>query len=158
MRSEIAWRRYSSRVCSRRGLIFLLLLPHAEGAPLLEKSRDRSAPRRSGRNIMIIDDHADVRESMQHLLSEWGHTVTAARTLDEAVAVVEHFGDVDLILADYRLADNVTGVDAIHAVIARAGRDVAAVIITGDTSPERIRGTGQRFSIAAQTACHARIA
>ncbi len=131
-----------------KGSMFSVVLPRAEGASLQGKSDPRgdgneviegTASTHSGRNILVIDDHADVRESMKHLLSEWGHSVTTARSLEEAVAAIEYFPEIDLILADYRLADTVTGADVIRAVIARVGREVAAVIVTGDTSPERIR-------------------
>jgi CheY-like chemotaxis protein len=54
-------------------------------------------------------------------------------------AAADQLQTIDLILADYRLAANLTGADAIRAVIARLGGTVPAVIITGDTSPERIR-------------------
>ena len=46
---------------------------------------------------------------------------------------------VDLIIADYRLGDGTTGVDAIEALCAHIGRSVPAVIMTGDTSPSRIK-------------------
>jgi CheY-like chemotaxis protein len=44
-----------------------------------------------------------------------------------------------MILADYRLGENVTGVAAIRAIQRLLAQPVPAVIITGDTSPDRIR-------------------
>ncbi|MDF3934746.1 response regulator [Pseudomonas citronellolis] len=46
---------------------------------------------------------------------------------------------VDLILTDYRLGDNLDGEDAVQRIRRYLARPVPALIITGDTSPERIR-------------------
>ena len=46
---------------------------------------------------------------------------------------------VDLIIADYRLGEGATGQEAIEALCAHVGRSIPAVIVTGDTSPSRIR-------------------
>ena len=89
--------------------------------------------------VIIIDDDRDVLNAVQDLLTAWGHTVLPATSLDEAIAVTKHSPDINFIVADYRLADNTTGIDAIRAVLACLGHVVPAVIITGDTAPERIR-------------------
>lgn len=123
-----------------KGSMFSVTLPRATppvasaapSPPLLQASTGQ-------RSILLIDDNPEVLESMQQLLTEWGHHAIATRSMADAVTAAAAQPDIGLILADYRLADNVTGVDAIVAVNARLGRAVPAVIITGDTSPERIR-------------------
>ena len=45
----------------------------------------------------------------------------------------------DLIIADYRLRDDQTGDSAIERVREEVNEDVPAMIITGDTSPARLR-------------------
>ena len=125
-----------------KGSKFSVILPRAD-VPAADGQAEGAAPAAGpagrARHVLVIDDNVDVRDSMRHLLAEWGHEVITARTVADAVAAVENFPAVDLILADYRLAAHTTGADAIEAVMARAGRRVAAAIITGDTSPERIR-------------------
>jgi len=92
------------------------------------------------RTVLVIDDDREVLEAVQILLLNWGHVVVPASTLEQAVeAAANPMHKIDLILSDYRLAENVTGADAICAVFARIGRSIPAVIITGDTAPERIR-------------------
>ena len=44
-----------------------------------------------------------------------------------------------MIFADYRLGENVTGVTAIRAIQRLLAQPAPAVIVTGDTSPDRIR-------------------
>jgi DNA-binding NarL/FixJ family response regulator len=46
---------------------------------------------------------------------------------------------VDLIVADYRLGDGATGLDAIEALCVYIGHSLPAIIVTGDTSPSRIK-------------------
>jgi CheY-like chemotaxis protein len=45
----------------------------------------------------------------------------------------------DLVLADYRLPDNTTGLMVMDTVRRRLGRDVPGVLLTGDTSSDRLR-------------------
>ncbi|MBY0432467.1 MAG: response regulator [Rhodospirillales bacterium] len=69
----------------------------------------------------------------------WGWEVLAATTGSEALQLVEgspHLPDV--IVADYRLGDNETGLKAIHDIHGVCGISVPAIVLTGDTSPERI--------------------
>jgi DNA-binding NarL/FixJ family response regulator len=81
---------------------------------------------------------------MVQLLTLRGHRVYAGRSAAEvqkihAEAIVAGAAPVDLIIADYRLGDGATGVDAIEALCAHIGHSVPAVIVTGDTSPSRIK-------------------
>lgn len=45
----------------------------------------------------------------------------------------------DLVLADYRLPDGATGLMAMDTVRRRLGRDVPGILLTGDTSSDRLR-------------------
>jgi signal transduction histidine kinase/CheY-like chemotaxis protein len=123
-----------------RGSVFSVLLarsaPPSADDPSTTQTATGPAPRRT---VLVVDDNAEVRESMQRLLQEWGHTAITADTLAQAVAAAQQHPNIDLVVADYRLAHSVIGTDAVRAVAAQLKRDVAAVITTGDTSPERIR-------------------
>ena len=123
-----------------RGSRFSVALPRADaarGAPGAEPGA--AAEGGAGRVILVIDDNAEVLDSMRALLGEWGHTAIAVRTLEAALDAAARDAEIGLVIADYRLGDSVTGADAIDAVRRALGRAVPAVIITGDTSPQRIR-------------------
>ena len=45
----------------------------------------------------------------------------------------------DAIVSDYRLADGRTGIDAIERLRGTLGTAIPAFLISGDTSPERLR-------------------
>ena len=70
-----------------------------------------------------------------HLLAHDGSIRTPRARRDGAAGAAP----VDLIIADYRLGEGATGSDAIQALCAHIGHSVPAVIVTGDTSPSRIK-------------------
>ena len=89
------------------------------------------------RIVLVIDDELSVRQSMRVLLEELGCTVLdAPSTLVAQQIATEH--PIDLVLSDMRLADGDSGLEATRQV--RLLRpDARAVLITGDTAPERLR-------------------
>lgn len=128
------------RVCSTpgKGSVFSVTLPRA-AAPAPEVSGAAQGEGRFSGCVLVIDDDPELRESMQRLLAAWGHPVTVAATLEEAVAAAAvHADSLALVLTDYRLGGGVTGIQAVEAVERRLGRQVSAVVITGDTSSEPI--------------------
>ncbi len=93
-----------------------------------------------GLSVLVIDDEASVREAMQVLLGGWGCDVIAASSEDGAIAALERREAVpDVVLADYRLREGRTGVEAIRAIEARVGGPVPAMLITGDIGIDRLR-------------------
>ncbi|MET3139609.1 signal transduction histidine kinase [Undibacterium sp. GrIS 1.2] len=124
-----------------KGSVFSFTLPRVDVTSAAQhREPTRSHAGRRSATVIVIDDDPDVLDAVRILLSNWGHLVIAANTLEQAVeAAGKQMQEIDLILSDYRLAENVNGADAIRAVLARVGRAIPAVIITGDTSPERIR-------------------
>jgi signal transduction histidine kinase/ActR/RegA family two-component response regulator len=116
-----------------RGSAFTLRLPMAQApqtAPDTPEQRPRS---RIEGAVLVVDDDPQLTEAMQRLLGEWEYEVRAADGLDAAVeaAARAHIG---LVITDYQLGERTTGVDAIAAIRKRTGRDVPAIIVTGDTS------------------------
>jgi signal transduction histidine kinase/CheY-like chemotaxis protein len=125
-----------------RGSMFSVTVPKASAVetPL----PDRASPAGIAVSIMVVEDEGDVLDTMVQLLTLRGHRVYAGRSAAEvqkihAEAIVAGAAPVDLIIADYRLGDGATGVDAIEALCAHIGHSVPAVIVTGDTSPSRIK-------------------
>ena len=93
----------------------------------------------TGRFIVVVDDEPAIVEGMTMLLRGWGARVLAARSGDDLVAEVTRAGALpDLIMADYQLADGVTGVDLIKRLRDALDPEIPAIVITGTTVPERI--------------------
>ncbi|RKP55824.1 ATP-binding protein [Pararobbsia silviterrae] len=136
------------RVRSRpgRGSLFSVRLPALPDVPvdlsLLDVAAATQAMRRDSKTILVVDDDRDVLSSMQTLLETWGHTVFAASTIERAIVIATSYKHaIDMVLTDFRLAEHVTGLDVIRALHETLGRDIPAVIITGDTSADGIHAT-----------------
>ena len=90
----------------------------------------------------MIDDEKAILQGMQSIFAAWGSKVLLAESASEAITLIAEQDFVpDIILSDYRLRDNKTGIDAIEAIREELNSDVPAIIITGDTSPERLKET-----------------
>lgn len=119
-----------------RGTTVTLTLPLAE--PDKEGNDGaQSAEGHRGLRVLVVDDESIVRDSMRLLLQGLHCEVFLADSALEAgkVASAEL---LDVLLCDLRLRGGESGLDVIEAVRA-AQRDIAAVLITGDTAPDRIQ-------------------
>jgi signal transduction histidine kinase len=121
-----------------RGSVFRLRIPLHFGTSATQPELIQSKTRVLNLRILVIEDDATVRNGMLHLLRDWGCECEAAESIQQAVALAE-LNRPEVIISDYRLRGNRTGVEAISALRARFGDDLPALLITGDTAPERLR-------------------
>ncbi len=90
--------------------------------------------------VLIIDDEEPIREGLRLLLEEWGfQTMTAADAAQAEHAATALEGRVDLILSDLHLGGGPDGLEAVANVRRLCGRDVPAVLVTGDTAHDEIQ-------------------
>ena len=92
--------------------------------------------------ILIIDDEKAIRNALRDILEHEKHTVDEA---EDGAAGLEKAkkGGYDVILCDMRLANGLDGVALLQAIRQAVQRPVRAVVITGDTDPERVAMAGQ---------------
>lgn len=124
-----------------KGSAFACELPLAEAGEL--HLSDAPAPAQRyvppGRVIVVIDDELSVREGLSLLLSDWGHTPVVGSTVGEVLDQLSGLASPpDLIIADYQLSDSQTGTEAIEEIRRVSGRTLPAIVLTGDTGPERL--------------------
>jgi signal transduction histidine kinase len=94
--------------------------------------------------VIVIDDNEAVREGTGGLLRRWGCRVVTADSEDTALAGLAELGEApDLIICDYRLAHGKTGFELINRLRRAHGAQIPAFLISGDTSPERLRQARQ---------------
>lgn len=92
----------------------------------------------------MIDDEPEILRGMKGLLECWGCRVLTAESITQAAIHAQaSTGRLTAIVADYRLRDHQTGIDAIASVRALLNQDVPGVLITGDTAPEPIKEAHQ---------------
>ncbi len=104
-----------------RGAVFEARLPLASGVPLAEARPEpraqplrEPAPRR--RRVLVVEDNADIRESLRLLLGLWGHEVLLAESGDDGLELaLREKPDVALIdiglpgLDGYEVAQRIRG-------------------------------------------------
>jgi CheY-like chemotaxis protein len=123
------------------GSVFKLSVPiAAEGSMALERSHALPSPAQVSCFILVIDDEAAIQEGMKALLTGWGHSVVTAGSCAEMLEYATTFVTTpNLIISDYRLRDNEDGIAAIERLRTEFNSDIPAILITGDTAPDRIR-------------------
>lgn len=125
-----------------RGSVFRILVPTA-GAPPAAAARAPSTGIRlltgtMSADIVIIEDDDIVREAMVQLLSSWGCRCGAFEMPAEALDL-PRTERPDAIVCDHRLRENLKGAEAIAMLRRHWKREIPAILITGDTAPERMR-------------------
>jgi signal transduction histidine kinase/ActR/RegA family two-component response regulator len=128
-----------------RGSLFRLWLDPWLGA-LLPDDRQATLDENSSLahlTVWVIDDDEAVCLAMQTLLLSWGcvcHVADSAETaLMLARSLPQPLSAPDLIITDYRLRHEKTGGQVLALLRGQWGAQIPAIILTGDTSPQRLR-------------------
>ena len=124
-----------------KGTEFRIVVPGGDRSKIIEAGKPSSAAiAAEGRGVLVIDDEQQVLQSMRHMLEGWGCNVWLAESARDALKVMAVNNLVpDVIISDYRLADNLNGVDAVSALRESVDKRIPAIIVSGDTSPERLK-------------------
>lgn len=82
--------------------------------------------------VLLIDDDQDIRDSMHQTLKYWGCQIFCFERGSAALEFLASFaGEIDLIISDYRLRDNQSGLDLALQLLAI--KQAPVMIISGDT-------------------------
>ncbi|CAO3417466.1 PAS domain-containing hybrid sensor histidine kinase/response regulator [Azospirillum doebereinerae] len=124
-----------------RGSCFAVSLPVeevVEGSRAGGKGAPEAAPAIDDALVLLVEDDAVIRMALGMMLEGWGYRILEAGTASEATGHLDDGAVPDLVLTDYRLPDSATGLMVMDTVRRRLARDVPGVLLTGDTSPERL--------------------
>ena len=138
--AQLLGHRVSLRSTLGRGTCLTLELPTtADNAPA-EVRATRETRSLAGLRVGVIDDEAQVRESMRVLLERWGCVVTTGASADELLARAGSSADAPLqvLVVDYQLRKGSTGVEAIEAVRCAYRADPPALIVSGVSDATRL--------------------
>ncbi len=122
-----------------KGSVFSLELPasggaaDAQGASAPDVDRTRLA-RPSRVRLLLVEDDPSVRNATRMLLKVEGYDVSTAASLHEALHQAAEHPDIGLLVTDYHLAAEETGLQVLSAVREVLGPDLKVILITGDTS------------------------
>ena len=86
--------------------------------------------------VLVIDDDPLVLEGMSGIFRKWGCRVITADSDSKALkAVAEQDNLPDLIISDYHLANDRTGIETIEWLRGELSAQIPAFLISGDTDP-----------------------
>ncbi|WP_294637621.1 hybrid sensor histidine kinase/response regulator [uncultured Aquabacterium sp.] len=120
-----------------RGSVFRLILP-ATAASMAAMPPVMPVCDLRGLRVLLVDDDEPVRQALGDLLTDCGCWCEAVDSLEAALHLLRGFTP-EVLLVDYRLRAHRNGVQAVEAIRAELGRAVPAILVTGDTAPERLR-------------------
>ncbi len=88
--------------------------------------------KQSSLTILCIDNETKILTGMQALLKKWHHNVIIATSL----ADVSCSSPPDVILADYHLEDNESGIDVVQQLFKTWGKSVPCIVISADQTEQ----------------------
>ena len=121
-----------------KGSVFRLDVPQSTTAIIQTNTPDQEQAKFHNTNIVVVDDDDNIRQAMHSLLTQWGCTVFTYESAEHAKANLGS-KSVHLLIVDYRLREGKTGGQALEQLRAHLNAKTPAIIITGDTAPERLR-------------------
>jgi signal transduction histidine kinase/CheY-like chemotaxis protein len=115
-----------------KGSSFTITLPATEpqNAPVAQ-AQDTQLPSLENIHLLVIDDDPEILTGMKLILEQWLCVVDTASDYHQASAAVAARLP-DIILCDYRLQDNMTGIEVLHSLEQQQGKPIPAIIITGE--------------------------
>ena len=107
-------------------------LPAANGEA--GRRRRRAPAFAVAHRVLLLEDDPGLRQASRRWLAARGLDVAAAATGAEALRLASDGFAPDLVVCDLHLADGENGVDALQRLRAAAGRDLPALLLSGDSS------------------------
>jgi CheY-like chemotaxis protein len=109
--------------------------PRVHLAPRSSDSRDLADAL-----VVVVDDEELILDAARSLLEQWGCTVVTA--VSRSAALQKLAGSSrppDVVICDYRLRDQETGISVIEAIRNEFNGDIPALLLTGETDPGQLR-------------------
>jgi signal transduction histidine kinase/PAS domain-containing protein/ActR/RegA family two-component response regulator len=118
------------------GSCFAVNVPRSAAVPQRHRRVQRGgSDQQLPLTVLCLDNDVAILDGMRALLGRWGVDCRVASDVAQAIEVLAR-GPVDLILADYHLADGLDGVQALQQLRAAVGELPPVAMITADGSSE----------------------
>ncbi|KDB52621.1 hypothetical protein X805_18410 [Sphaerotilus natans subsp. natans DSM 6575] len=122
------------------GVVLPMTAPDPRPEPAEAPPVPPPAPGTAGRRVLVLDDDPSILAALGLLLARWGWQPVLAGTLDALRAAATRDPDLPaLIISDLGLEHGAGGLEAIEALREEFNTDLPALLITGNTAPERLR-------------------
>ena len=125
------------RSTEHRGSVFVIEVPVAAGKSLnTGLVLSPIATQFDGFSVLLIDDDVSAREAASGVLTHWGCDVCSASDGASALQLLSNDKPPRLIICDYHLGPNESGIDVVRMIRGRYNIDIAAVIVSADSTPD----------------------
>ncbi|WP_163134597.1 hybrid sensor histidine kinase/response regulator [Agarivorans sp. Alg241-V36] len=130
-----------------KGSVFYVTVPVVEAANIYKTKQLEGAPisTTQGAKVLCIDNEPDILAGMESLLSRWGYEVICCEDADTAAEVIEGGWVPELILSDYHLDYDKTGLEALQRLIHQGQLSCHGIVISADRQTDlidRVRAQG----------------
>jgi CheY-like chemotaxis protein len=102
-------------------------------------------------SILIVEDEVLTSEYLEFVLEEAGYEAIPAASADEAIAVLEHREDVDLVVTDINLPGGLNGLQ-LAALVRNRWPATNIIVVTATMRPETKRSHWGAYSFQNHTA------
>lgn len=129
----------SVRSVPGKGSVFSVDVPVAENAALssdISVRNDLSSDPLINRPVLVLDNDPAICSGMERLLDGWGMDVMTAMNGQEALVLIEDGFRPDLLLVDYHLDNDETGLDVARVLNQQLSPPVPVLMITANYSRE----------------------
>lgn len=135
--------RIDLRSAPAKGTVFAVEVPIASGAiepsmgSPIESETDSATDSSTlaGKRLLVVDDDEMVLNSTASILLSWDCDVTLATTVTQVEQYLQSGMTWDMIISDYQLEHNATGIDVIAMVHQRLAKTLPCILVSGDTGP-----------------------
>jgi len=137
--ADLLYHPITLRSAPGRGSAFGIMAPGApaETEPELLQTGEMNF---IGRVVAIIDDDSLAQESLVGLLRAWGCFAVASDSLSGILDALEELEvEPEIVVSDFRLPGEHTGLEIISRLRAKFRSDLPALLLSGDTGPETLR-------------------
>ncbi|MCU0948500.1 MAG: response regulator, partial [Porphyrobacter sp.] len=124
-----------------KGSVFAVTVPHAPSGDHKARAAAKVAPSgpTTGCTIALVEDDPSVREALEALLTEAGHTVICAADGPAALALAGEGAILpDLVLTDYNLPGGMNGVVVLANLREVLKQHIPGIVLTGDISKDAL--------------------
>lgn len=127
-----------------KGTVFSLTVPEGDPQQISHYSSPISLNKLDGARIVVIDDDEDIIASTTNMLQRWGCEAIGALRVEDALLMLREENAIpDIVILDFRLADGITGLEAIERFRQEFSEQLQYLVITGETMPSELKAVDE---------------
>lgn len=123
-----------------RGSVFHILVDRADTGLMEKKSlsikSSKSFKDIKNKDILCVDNNLQTLDAMAELMASWKYNVQVASDLTDIDEIIDNNFVADILVVDYQLDNNKTGLDIVDHYFKRVERKTPVIFVTANYSDE----------------------